>query len=119
MPDRAEIVSAVEDYVKYLGSHDVDGLVALFASDAVQHEPLGVKTYRGIGEIREFDTANAQVDFTVSLLGPISVTGKYAAMQLRVQRVGMADFAASDLFEFDENGKIISLSVVLDPQALC
>ncbi|WP_047889813.1 nuclear transport factor 2 family protein [Rhodococcus sp. ARP2] len=119
MPDRAEIVSAVEDYVKCLGSHDVDGLVALFAPDAVQHEPLGGRTYRGIEEIREFDTANAQVDFTVSLLGPISVTGKYAAMQLRVQRVGMADFAASDLFEFDENGKIISLSVVLDPQALC
>lgn len=52
MPDRAEIVSAVEDYVKCLGSHDVDGLVALFAPDAVQHEPLGVQTYRGIDEIR-------------------------------------------------------------------
>lgn len=51
MPDRAEIVSAVEDYVKCLGSHDVDGLVALFAPDAVQHEPLGVQTYRGIDEI--------------------------------------------------------------------
>ncbi len=72
-----------------------------------------------IDEIREFDTANAQVDFTVSLLGPISVTGKYAAMQLRVQRAGIPDFAATDVFEFDENGKIISLSVVLDPQALC
>ncbi|UPU44656.1 MULTISPECIES: nuclear transport factor 2 family protein [Rhodococcus] len=79
----------------------------------------GVQTYRGIDEIREFDTANAQVDFTVSLLGPISVTGKYAAMQLRVQRAGIPDFAATDVFEFDENGKIISLSVVLDPQALC
>lgn len=119
MPDRADIVSAVEDYVKYLGSHDVDKLVALFADGAVQHEPLGVKTYTGLDEIRAFDTANAQVDFTVSLLGPISVTGRYAAMQLRVQREGIPDFAASDLFEFDENCKIVSLSVVLDPQALC
>ncbi len=40
-------------------------------------------------------------------------------MQLRVQRAGIPDFAATDVFEFDENGKIISLSVVLDPQALC
>lgn len=119
MPDRIEIVSAVEDYVRYLGSHDVDKLVALFADDAVQHEPLGVKTYSGVDEIRAFDTACAKVDFTVSLLGPISVTGKYAAMQVRVQREGMADFAATDLFEFDENCKIVSLSVVLDPQALC
>ena len=119
MPDRAEIVSAVEDYVNCLASHDVDGLVALFAPDAVQHEPLGVTTYRGIDEIRAFDTACAQVDFTVSLFGPISVTGKYAAMQLRVQRVGMPDFAATDLFEFDDDCKIVSLSVVLDPQAQC
>ncbi|NMM83946.1 isomerase [Rhodococcus sp. SRB_17] len=119
MPNRSEIVSAVEDYVNHLGNHDVDKLVALFADEALQHEPLGVKTYSGIDEIRAFDTANAQVDFTVSLLGPITVTGKYAAMQLRVQRAGMADFATTDLFEFDENCKIVSLSVVLDPQALC
>jgi steroid delta-isomerase len=40
-------------------------------------------------------------------------------MQLRVQRVGMPDFAATDLFEFDDDCKIVSLSVVLDPQAQC
>ncbi|MDI9917268.1 nuclear transport factor 2 family protein [Rhodococcus sp. IEGM 1379] len=119
MPDRSAVVSAVESYVRHLGNHEVDKLVALFADDAVQHEPLGVKTFHGVDEIRAFDTACAKVDFTVSLLGPITVAGKYAAMQLRVQRVGIPDFAASDLFEFDENCKIVSLSVVLDPQALC
>ncbi|MDG3009427.1 nuclear transport factor 2 family protein [Rhodococcus sp. D2-41] len=117
MPTRDEICSALESYVKHLGNHDVDQLVSLFADDAVQHEPLGVRTYRGIDEIRGFDTENAKVAFTVSRYSPITVTGRFAAMQLRVQLEGVPDFLSTDLFEFDEDGKIVSLSVVLDPQA--
>ncbi len=117
MPTRDEICSVIDSYVKHLGNHDVDELVALFAADAVQHEPLGVQTFRGIDEIREFDIANAKMPFTVSRYSPVVVSGRFAAMQLRVQREGMPDFLASDLFEFDDDGKIISLSVVLDPKA--
>uniref|UniRef100_A0AAU3GW27 Nuclear transport factor 2 family protein n=1 Tax=Streptomyces sp. NBC_01401 TaxID=2903854 RepID=A0AAU3GW27_9ACTN len=118
MPGRDDICSAVETYVKHLGNHDVDALVALFAEDAVQHEPLGVASYRGAESIRKFDTENAKVDFTVSLLSPITVNGRYAAAQLRVQRAGIRAFATTDLFEFDAACRIVSLSVVIDPQAL-
>ncbi|MER5438759.1 nuclear transport factor 2 family protein [Streptomyces sp. NPDC002790] len=118
MPSREEIHSAIESYVRHLGSHDVDALVALFAEDAVQHEPLGVAAYRGVDEIRAFDTENAKVDFTVGLLSPITVTGRFAATQLRVERAGMTPFVATDLFEFDDACRIVSLSVVLDPLAL-
>ncbi|EME23388.1 nuclear transport factor 2 family protein [Rhodococcus triatomae] len=117
MPTRDDICSVIDSYVKHLGDHDVEQLVSLFADDAVQHEPLGVRTYRGIDEIRAFDTENATVAFTVSRYSPIVVSGRYAATQLRVQREGMPDFLAGDLFEFDDNGKIRSLSVVLDPEA--
>ncbi|MGF7125276.1 nuclear transport factor 2 family protein [Rhodococcus sp. TAF43] len=117
MPTRDEICSAIDAYVKHLGNHDVDQLVSLFADDAVQHEPLGVRTYRGIDEIREFDTQNAKVAFSVSRHSPIVVSGRYAATQLRVQPEGMPAFLASDLFEFDDACKIVSLSVVLDPEA--
>lgn len=117
MPTRDEICSVIDSYVKHLGDHDVEQLVSLFAEDAVQHEPLGVQTFRGIDEIREFDIANAKVAFTVSRYSPIIVSGRYAAMQLRVQRDGMPAFLASDLFEFDDSGKIVSLSVVIDPEA--
>ena len=117
MPTRDEICSVLESYVKHLGSHDVDRLVALFADNAVQHEPLGVQTYRGIDEIRAFDIENAKVDFTVSRYSPITVTGRFAAMQVRVELEGMPAFLALDLFEFDDDCRIISLSVVIDPQA--
>jgi len=107
----------VQSYVEHLGNHDVDKLVDLFAEGAVQHEPLGARTYRGLDEIRAFDEANAKVPFSVSLLSPITVTGRFAAAQLRVHCDGMPDFASTDLFEFDQNCKIVSLSVVLDPEA--
>ncbi|WP_425415068.1 nuclear transport factor 2 family protein [Rhodococcus phenolicus] len=117
LPTRDEICSVVESYVKHLGDHDVDRLVSLFADDAVQHEPLGVRTYRGVDEIRAFDVENAKVAFSVSRHSPIVVSGRYAATQLRVQREGMPAFLAADLFEFDDDGRIVALSVVIDPAA--
>ncbi|GAB2652745.1 nuclear transport factor 2 family protein [Prescottella soli] len=117
MPSRSEICAAVESYIEHLGNHDVEKLVGLFAEGAVQHEPLGARTYRGLDEIRAFDEENAKVPFSVSLLSPITVSGRFAAMQVRVHVEGVPDFASTDLFEFDENCKIVSLSVVLDPEA--
>ncbi|MGX6510730.1 nuclear transport factor 2 family protein [Rhodococcus sp. SJ-2] len=117
MPSRDEICSAIESYVKHLDNHEVDQLVSLFAADAVQHEPLGVHTYRGLDEIRQFDTECAKVSFSVTRHSPITVCGNHAATQLRIQRQGMHDFLATDLFEFDDECRIVSLSVVIDPEA--
>lgn len=114
MPSRDEICSVIESYVKHLSNHEVDQLVSLFAADAVQHEPLGMNTYRGIEEIREFDTECAKVEFSVTRYSPITVFGRYAATQLRIQREGMREFLATDLFEFDDECRIVSLSVVID-----
>lgn len=117
MPTRDEICSALQSYVDHHTRHDADRLVAMFADDAVLHEPVGVSTYRGIDEIREFAVRNATVDYSVSLLSPITVTGRFAGVQLRVQPARMPDFATTDLFEFDDECRIVSLSVVLDPEA--
>ncbi|MGH3352994.1 MAG: nuclear transport factor 2 family protein [Nocardioides sp.] len=117
MPTREEIRSALQSYVDHHTNHDVDRLVAMFADDAVLHEPVGVSTYQGTDEIRKFATRNATVDYSVSLLSPITVTGRFAGVQLRVRPAGMPDFATTDLFEFDDECRIVSLSVVLDPEA--
>lgn len=118
VPDRAEIVSTVEAYVRHLGNHDVDRLVELFADHAVQHEPLGTASYRGVEEIRAFDTRNASMPFSVERVAPVTVSGAYAATALRIRLDGMPAFATVDLFEFDDNGKIVSLSVIPDAEAL-
>lgn len=91
--------------------------MTLFADDAVLFEPLGVSTHRGRDEIEAFARECAEVDFTARLLSPITVVGRFAATQLLVTRAGMAPFVASDLYEFDDDGKIVTLRVLPDPEA--
>ncbi|MGW0043512.1 nuclear transport factor 2 family protein [Rhodococcus sp. NPDC003348] len=118
MPNRDEVRSAVETYVKLLAVHDTDGLMELFAADAVQHEPVGVRTNRGHDEIRAFFAESENTPFTVSLLTPVTVVGKFAAMMMRVEREGLKDFGSTDLFEFDDECKIVSITAVPDIKAL-
>ncbi|KJF20636.1 isomerase [Rhodococcus sp. ACPA4] len=118
MPSRDEICAVVDSYVKLLGSHQIDELMELFHQGAVQHEPVGVRTNRGFDEIRAFFAESEDTPFTVSLLTPVTVVGKFAAMQMRVEREGLEDFASTDLFEFDDNCKILSITAVPDIKAL-
>lgn len=118
MPTRERVLTTIAAYVEHHCSHDVDALVEMFADDAVLHEPLGVRTHRGTDAIREFATQNATVDYSVSILSPITASGRHAGVQLRVHRDGIPDFATTDLFEFDDEGRIVSLSVILDPESL-
>lgn len=117
MPTRDQIVSAVETYVKLLADHRTDDLAELFTVDAVQHEPVGVRTNKGREEIRAFFAESEDTPFTVSLLTPVTVVGRFAAMQMRVQREGLPDFASTDLFEFDDYCKIVSITAVPDLKA--
>lgn len=118
MLTRDQIVSAVEAYVELLAARRTDDLVELFAPDAVQHEPLGERPNRGHEEIRNYFDGNQDSSFTVSLLTPITVVGKFAAMQIRIQLEGVPDFASTDLFEFDDNCKIVSISALPDVKAV-
>ncbi len=117
MPTRADICSVLESYITHLSGHEVDELGALFAEDAVKHEPLGVASYHGRDEIRAFDLKAAQVPFSVVRHSPITASGSFAAMQVLVEPEGMEAFLVTDLFEFNEQGKITSLSVLIDLEA--
>ncbi|WP_235735004.1 nuclear transport factor 2 family protein [Nocardioides alcanivorans] len=116
-PTRAQICNAVETYVRLLADHQTDALAELFAEDAVQHEPVGVRTNRGRDEIRAFFAESERTPFTVSLSTPVTVVGNYAAMQMRVDVKGMPDFASMDLFEFDDDCKIVSITALPDLKA--
>ncbi|WP_433667650.1 nuclear transport factor 2 family protein [Nocardia sp. CA-136227] len=118
MPTRDEICAVVETYVELITARRTDALVDLFAPDAVQHEPIGVHTNRGRDEIRRFFAEREGTPFTVSLLTPITVVGKFAAMQIRVRVEGLPDFASTDLFEFDDDCKIVTLTAVPDLAAV-
>lgn len=118
MPTRDQLVEVVESYVKLLAARRTDELVDLFSPDAVQHEPIGVRTNRGHEEIRGYFEESNDGGFTIELLSPITVVGNFAAMQIRVQVDGVPDFASTDLFEFDDDCKIVSITALPDTKAV-
>lgn len=118
MPTRDQIVSVVKTYVEQLAAHRTDGLVDLFAPDAVQHEPVGIRSNRGHDEIRKYFDETKDGGFTVSLLSPITVVGNFAAMQIRIRLDGVPDFASTDLFEFDDDCRIVSITALPDVHAV-
>lgn len=117
MVTRDDIVAAVNRYVELLAAHKTDALAELFAEDAVQHEPMGVRTNRGREEIRAFFAESEDAPFTVTLLSPITVVGKHAAMQIQIHHDHIENFASSDVFEFDDDLKIVSISAFPDLKA--
>lgn len=118
MPTRDQIVSAVVMYVELVAAHRTDDIIELFAPDAVQHEPVGVRTNHGHDQIREYFDESEEGGFTIRLLSPITVVGNFAAMQIRVQLDGVPDFASTDLFEFDDDCRIVSITALPDVKAV-
>lgn len=117
MVTRDEVCAVVNRYVELLAAHKTDALAELFAEDAVQHEPIGVRTNRGREEIRAFFAESEEHPFTVSLLSPITVVGKHAAMQIRIHHDHIDDFASTDVFELNDDLEIVSISAFPDLKA--
>jgi steroid delta-isomerase len=54
VPSAQDIEHCYERYVAAWSRHDVDAVVALFASDAVVHDPVDSPPLEGVDKIREF-----------------------------------------------------------------
>lgn len=117
MPTREDMCSVLESYVTHLSEHDIEELNALFAEDAVKHEPLGRASHHGREAIRSFDVTSTQHEFSVTRHSAVTASGNFAAMQVLVKHELAGEFLATDLFEFNEQGQIASLSVLIDLEA--
>ncbi len=117
---RTEIVALCDRYVAAVASKDADQIMDLFAEDAHQYEPITASPNIGQAAIRAFFTSYPTVRLKLSRIGPITVVGRHAAMQLRVEseRDGVnAVFTTTDLIEFNENGQIQVIQALPDRAA--
>lgn len=116
-PSRDLLVSKVGEYVAALNGSDAGALAALFAADAEHCEPVGSPPNRSRDEIFAFFLRAVDIEMRVRQLGPVTVSGRYAAVQLAVAVPGIAEFVTTDVFEYDEDGAIIKFSAFPDLQA--
>lgn len=106
-------------YVERVDANDIDGILALYAEDAVVEDPVGTAPLVGIEAIARFyrdglGRANARATLT----GPVRVAGNgCAAMPFRVD----LDWGGQpcsihviDVMQFDADGRIRSMKAYWD-----
>lgn len=116
MPSRDHMCAQCDAYVAAITAHDLDALMKLFAVDASQEEPIGSKPNVGLEEIRNFFDGSQAFPFTISRIGPVTVSGAVAAFQIRVDFEGavMPPMSSTDVVTFDEDGLIKSIIAIPD-----
>ncbi|MGN0063546.1 MAG: nuclear transport factor 2 family protein [Nocardioides sp.] len=121
MPGREQIVEACESYVAAVGRGDVEAVMALFAVDARQEDPVGSEPNVGADAIRAFFEASAQVPMRTTRYGPVTVTGNRAVFQLVVSLDsgdgGTFQMLFSDVVTFGEDGRITEILGFPDGEA--
>ncbi len=120
MPTPEEIRSVVDSYVKLMCSSDIDGILALYAEDATAEDPVGGEIQNGVEALRNFYTLTAPA-LQVELNGPVCVAGSQCAFLL-LAKLTMGDntqyLDATDVFEFNDEGKITSMRAYWNPAEL-
>ena len=118
MPTPQEIRDIVNTYIGMMCSDDIEGIMGLYAEDATAEDPVGGEVKQGIDALREFYSFAAPA-LQVELKGPICVAGDSCAF-LVMAKLTMGDevsyLNATDVFTFNDAGKITSMRAYWDPQ---
>ncbi len=120
MPTPQEIRSVVQSYVEKMCASAIDGILALYADDATAEDPVAAEAQSGTEALRKFYTLTAPA-LHVELNGPICVAGSKCAFLL-LAKLTMGDntqyLDATDIFEFNDEGKITSMRAYWNPAEL-
>lgn len=117
MPSATEIRSMIHSYVDMMCSSDIKGITALYAQDATAEDPVGGDIQQGVEAISAFYAMTAPM-LQVELTGPICVAGNTVAFPLMAELTIGEDKSyldATDVLEFNEEGKIVSMKAYWNP----
>ncbi|MGO4258452.1 nuclear transport factor 2 family protein [Marmoricola sp. RAF53] len=117
MASKEEIQALVESYVAAVGRQDLEGVLAVFADDVVQEDPIGTPPNVGIDAVRGFFEKSFGMPFSTELTGPVLVTGDYAAFHFTI-RIPLGEdtmvVRVIDQIRVDADGKVAELRAVVD-----
>lgn len=119
---RELVESAVTTYITSFTDHDIAKREALFAEDAVFSDPANSPSFNGIDQIRAFWE---QIKQSPTRFEPeihqVVVCGDSALLDFTMHMHGDEGHQClhvRDIFEFNSNGKIQTLTAFWDPHCL-
>jgi steroid delta-isomerase len=111
-----ERISAWQSYARGLTENDLEGVVALFAADAVVRDPVDGPAREGLEAIRAFYDASRFAVLDMVLSAPVGLPegGSWAAAPVRVlvRRPGgqLVILETVQVFEFNPDGQVARLT---------
>lgn len=109
-----QVQATMARYVKLVDVGDIDGIVALYAQEAVVEDPVGKPPIRGLVAIERFYREGLGASkVSATLTGPVRATSNgCGAMPFRVDMAWAGQpcsLHVIDVMEFDADGKIRSM----------
>ena len=102
--------AAPAKYLKALAGKDLEGILALYADDAIVEDPVGTDPHVGIKAIREFYQGVVGFDLEAELDGQLRMAANEVAFPFIVKNItGGLAMHIIDVFKFNDEGKIISM----------
>lgn len=112
------MLAAVHRYIRALNDADLEGVVALYADDAVVEDPVGTPPHRGRDAIRAFYAGSVALQLQVRLDGEVRIAANQAAFAFQVRFAWNGQdttISPIDVFEFNEQGLITHMRAFFGP----
>ena len=106
--DAATKVEVVNKYVEAFDAVSMDLIREIYSDNATLEDPVGTDVRRGIDDIVAFYQTAFEMGAKLKLLGAPRCAGNSVAFPFQVD-VGEMKIEAIDVFEFDADGKVISM----------
>lgn len=120
MSDRVKKVAAVENLLAKLSSQDLDGIMAAYAAEPTVHDPVGTEPKVGRDAVRAFYESILPLKPSGTLLGPVTVSGDYAAFQFKLELTigeNPVTVLATEMLKFDDALLVTEMTAVPDLEA--
>jgi steroid delta-isomerase len=120
MTSADDIRAVYEAYLVAMAEHDLDGVMAMFAPEAVLHDPVDAPPRMGIEAIRQFFSEAVGSIHTCKLVSPVHISGdcRHGAASVSTE-VALGDeikvIDATDIMTFDDDGRVTSMTAYWGP----
>ena len=124
-----QMIDTVQAYFDCFNAQDAQGIADLYAETATVEDPYGTPAKSGKAEILAFYSAAVKSSSTLAQTGPTRIAGNRAAFAFTVHVGGLSEESkvvdidlpmgkmqidVIDTFEFDEDGKVTSMTAYWD-----
>ena len=110
MSKQEKMAAAPAAYLEALSNKDLEGILALYADDAVVEDPVGTDPHVGIEAVRAFYLGVVDYDLEASLSGQVRIAGDEVAFPFRCKNPAAGlTMNIIDLFKFNDEGKVCSM----------